>query len=318
MLIVCPSCTTTYQVKPASLGASGRSVRCARCRAVWFAAPVLDVPAGAGAEPGAKAPQGSAEAPGFWRPAEDWDASSPWGEARAGAAATPPGSSAEDASDPVASGDDTSAPGKTPGPAGAIAMVDAPSLVPTASEEARGPEEGSDHRAAEAAGHEDFTARRLRLRAKRWQARRSGRLAVVIAGLLAVEAGLIAWRTEVAALLPQTASLFAAVGLPVNVRGLVFEAVESVKEVQDGGTILVVKGTIANRVRKALEVPRLRFALRAEDGHEIYAWTALPRREVLNPGETLPFGSRLASPPPEGHDVVVRFFNRRDTPATVR
>ena len=37
MLIVCPNCGTSYQIAPASLG-SGRSVRCMRCRNVWFAA----------------------------------------------------------------------------------------------------------------------------------------------------------------------------------------------------------------------------------------------------------------------------------------
>jgi hypothetical protein len=59
-------------------------------------------------------------------------------------------------------------------------------------------------------------------------------------------------------------------------------------------------------------VPRLRFAVRDEAGHEVYAWTALPNRGALGPGETLPFRSRLALPPPEAHDVLVRFFNRRD------
>jgi hypothetical protein len=33
---------------------------------------------------------------------------------------------------------------------------------------------------------------------------------------------------------------------------------------------------------------------------------------VLAPGETLPFRSRLASPPRDGNQVMVRFFNRRD------
>src|SRR4051812_42065540 len=37
MLIVCPNCATSYQVEPHSLGQDGRSVRCARCRNVWFA-----------------------------------------------------------------------------------------------------------------------------------------------------------------------------------------------------------------------------------------------------------------------------------------
>ena len=38
MLIVCPNCATSYQVEPSSLGATGRSVRCVRCKKVWFAA----------------------------------------------------------------------------------------------------------------------------------------------------------------------------------------------------------------------------------------------------------------------------------------
>src|SRR5262245_64108878 len=37
MLIVCPSCTTAYRIELSTLGAGGRSVRCARCRNVWFA-----------------------------------------------------------------------------------------------------------------------------------------------------------------------------------------------------------------------------------------------------------------------------------------
>ncbi len=37
MLIVCPSCATSYDVEPASLGANGRQVRCVRCRTVWRA-----------------------------------------------------------------------------------------------------------------------------------------------------------------------------------------------------------------------------------------------------------------------------------------
>src|SRR5690348_9186437 len=37
MLIVCPSCATSYQIDAASVGAQGRMVRCARCRATWFA-----------------------------------------------------------------------------------------------------------------------------------------------------------------------------------------------------------------------------------------------------------------------------------------
>src|SRR5436190_21264924 len=38
MLIACPDCATSYQIEPASLGRTGRPVRCNRCRHVWFVA----------------------------------------------------------------------------------------------------------------------------------------------------------------------------------------------------------------------------------------------------------------------------------------
>ena len=37
MLIVCPSCATAYMIDPAAIGPAGRTVRCARCKATWFA-----------------------------------------------------------------------------------------------------------------------------------------------------------------------------------------------------------------------------------------------------------------------------------------
>ena len=39
MHIVCPHCTTSYAINPATLGEAGRTVRCSRCREVWLARP---------------------------------------------------------------------------------------------------------------------------------------------------------------------------------------------------------------------------------------------------------------------------------------
>ena len=46
---------TSYQVDASSIGASGRSVRCSRCRTVWVAARPADVPALHASEPVAQA-----------------------------------------------------------------------------------------------------------------------------------------------------------------------------------------------------------------------------------------------------------------------
>jgi hypothetical protein len=73
-----------------------------------------------------------------------------------------------------------------------------------------------------------------------------------------------------------------------------------------------------NVTNRTVEVPRLRFALRSRAGHEVYAWTTVTGRSTLGPGESAAFRTRLASPPSEGRDVVVRFFNRRDLLAGMR
>ena len=80
----------------------------------------------------------------------------------------------------------------------------------------------------------------------------------------------------------------------------------------------IIEGTVANVTNKTVEVPRLRFAIRNRAGLEIYAWTSVTGRSILAPGETAAFRTRLASPPSEGRDVVVRFFNRRDFLAGMR
>src|ERR1043165_3871420 len=51
MQIVCPNCQTSYEVAAGSLGDAGRSVRCVRCRKIWFAAADSepDAPAGVSA-----------------------------------------------------------------------------------------------------------------------------------------------------------------------------------------------------------------------------------------------------------------------------
>src|SRR5260370_16226990 len=39
MHIICPHCTTSYAIDPATLGTAGRTVRCSRCKEVWLARP---------------------------------------------------------------------------------------------------------------------------------------------------------------------------------------------------------------------------------------------------------------------------------------
>ena len=55
--------------------------------------------------------------------------------------------------------------------------------------------------------------------------------------------------------------------------------------------------------------------VRDAQGAEVYAWNAVLDQSVLKPGERAWFKSRLASPPPEGRNIDIRFFNKRDLAA---
>jgi hypothetical protein len=137
-------------------------------------------------------------------------------------------------------------------------------------------------------------------------------LSTVCAAMGALVLALMIWRVDVVRLLPQTATFYKMVGLDVNLRGIVFKDVKITTETVEGKPVLVIEGAIVGEARKPVEVPRLRFSVRDAQGAEIYAWNAVLEQPVLKPGERAWFKSRLASPPPEGRNIDVRFFSRRD------
>ncbi len=343
MQLLCPKCATSYQLDPATIGTTGRSVRCARCKNVWFAQASELQPApfdvareeaafreefGARAAPSAT-PAGSA------RPASVADLPAE------GTGAEPPAESAAPPALPATG--NASPPGMTtpagtddgpPAPAGptpessdpaapALSEIKTPAVEapPLADQAANAAASDPATIASEPEDIESVAARRMPASAAAPRRRimtLKSRLPAGILVLVAVCATIIGWRKDIVRHMPQMASLYAAIGLPVNVRGLVFTDIRIANDTQDGVPVLTVEGAIANVVPTAVEVPRLRFALRNAAGVEVYSWTAMPAQTVLGPGETLPLRTRLASPPGDVHDVQVRFFNRRDAAAGPR
>jgi predicted Zn finger-like uncharacterized protein len=157
--------------------------------------------------------------------------------------------------------------------------------------------------------------------ARRAAARKSrlhSRLVAATIVLAALVVGALGSRASIVRAVPDLAGFYAAIGLPVNLRGLEFRNVRTMKEVHDGIPVLIIEGEIANVTRGTADVPRLRFAVSNADEKELYAWTSLLPRPTLSSGESVTFRSRLASPPAEGDRVVVRFLNRLDLSANGR
>ena len=186
-------------------------------------------------------------------------------------------------------------------------IEDAPPLVPP-MEHGAPDDDAAEHESDDV---ETYAARRRRMRSRRKQAKRSSRWTAVILVLFAVNVAVIGGRSEVVRYLPQTASLFAAIGLPVNLQNLKFENVRIMPS-GAGGEGLTVEGTIVSTADKPVTVPHLRFAVRNAAAQEIYTWSAAPSRSLLDAGAKLDFRSELASPPANAKDVLVRFMTARD------
>jgi len=309
MLIVCPTCATSYDVELASLEPDGRQVRCLRCRTVWRAAPSRAVKLLAAAE--AIAPEPEREQAGATAFAEE-PALQP-ADAQIADDVTWAAPDELPAAEPAAA--EVDAPG-------AAVEVEAPSIAPVDLDDGRPPVDVEAGAAADAEPLEDIETYAARHRKRRF-GRPSWRwplnnLQSGILALLIVDAILVGWRNDFVRILPQTASFYAMLGLPVNLRGLALDSVATTTEQHEGVPILVVEGSVVNNTRKIVDVPRLKFVVRNSANEEIYSWTAVAPRANLPPGEAVAFRSRLASPPPDGRDVLVRFVTRHDIIAGTR
>jgi hypothetical protein len=296
----------------------------------------------AAASPAADTAEPGAPPPGADAAAADAGPAAEAGAAEAGQVAD--AAIADVVTDPAAGGgtdsepapddpaDTTKAPAENEGVAPAAepaSPADGPTTATAAGEPAPGLAGGTPEQpeivppaAASPVDIESVAARRLAARRRvkppprPWWRGRGAAAAIVAFAFLDI--GLIIGRADIVRVLPQTASLYEAIGLPVNLRDLAFEGVRTTQEVHDGVQILVVEGTIRAIGRHDIDVPRLRFSIAAANGHEIYAWTAVPTRTTLAPGETMPFRTRLASPPEQGRTIRIRFFHRLDRTSGLR
>jgi predicted Zn finger-like uncharacterized protein len=274
MHIICPHCTTSYAIDLATLGASGRTVRCSRCKEVWLARPEEAI-AMAAAAPATAAAGGGDDAASEWERMANEDAGA-------------------EPDTPVVDSPSISADWPVDGASGA----DWPAAA--------------QHDADEAGAGRPPRLSRLRHFLKPPSLFQAPGLSTACAAMGALALALVIWRADVVRLLPQTATFYRMVGLEVNLRGLSFKDVKISNETVDGKPVLVIEGVITGETHKAVELPRLRFSVRDAQGAEIYAWNAVLEQAVLKPGEKAWFKSRLASPPPEGRNIDVRFFSKKD------
>lgn len=300
MLLVCPNCASRYEIDDDRIGPAGRSVRCASCRTVFYAAP--DVPV---------------EAPQYENAVSDADDFAAFAAADAPAVGDFTEApredafvSAQDAVDAAMAFDDTADDGaETPG--------DEPSSSPQDVSVYDRDDTNLRSSAPVIAAHTTRPSRK-KIRKAHYNGLKVAagwvwRLIpapVVVALVVTFGLGtVVIAREQIVRAVPQAASLYALAGMPVNLRGLEFFNVSSTIEEDGAARMLIVSGDVANATKGLVEVSRVAFTIRSAAGDMLYTWTIPAPRPALAPGESVSFSARLASPPADGRHVLVTFAN---------
>jgi predicted Zn finger-like uncharacterized protein len=249
MVIVCPSCASEYIIDPTRLGADGRTVRCASCRATWFVAAAPE-----------QATDTSADA-----------------------------TFAADFSEPASGEGEQQAYG---------AGEARPDHLEDAAQKA-----AADARKQRNMSVAALASARLPRRAA---------VAFVTLACFALPFLVVGSRARVVEALPETAKLYAGVGLPVNLRGLEFRGMKSELVAVGTDIALVVEGQVANITGRDAAVPPIEISVRGAEGQMLYTWTTDPPRAILGPNESAGFRARLAAPPDGARHVLVHFAARGD------
>ena len=130
----------------------------------------------------------------------------------------------------------------------------------------------------------------------------------LIAMILLIGYAAVRYREEITLLWPQSAGVYSSLGMKVNARGLDFDKVDYHRESEDGQVVLAVTGRIVNNGSRELPVPQsVRVTLSDAANHELYHWNFPPSAQTLKPGQSVPFITRLSSPPVAARHLEVRF-----------
>ena len=133
-------------------------------------------------------------------------------------------------------------------------------------------------------------------------------LGVVALGVLATAGGAAAvFREQVAGMVPGSAAVFAAIGLPVNDLGLSFEGVTWKPTFLAGRPVMAVTGAIRNTTKKAVEAPGVRVSLVDKAKAELVAYELTVTNARVPPGGLRYFAWNLPDPPAGVEKLEIAF-----------
>jgi hypothetical protein len=113
------------------------------------------------------------------------------------------------------------------------------------------------------------------------------------------------YRYEIIRTWRPAATIYAMLGLDVNVRGLVFTITnEEVPLVQND---VVIRGQIVNISAEEQPIPKVHGLLLDENKKPVHQWTFPVEAQTVAPGGKVSFLTRVQDPPPTARSVELRF-----------
>jgi predicted Zn finger-like uncharacterized protein len=131
-----------------------------------------------------------------------------------------------------------------------------------------------------------------------------GSAAVIVLSLVAAA---VVFREQVVQSWPQTASVYAAIGLAVNPTGLVIEQVRAEPSLEEGHATLVVTGAIRNVTGHDVLAQPLRISLFNAQGKRVAGQIDSLSNPRVPPGETRRFRTSIFDPPFSAANLQVDF-----------
>lgn len=307
-LIICPACRTQYQVGIDDIGPDGRNVRCTQCKESWFvtlSAAQAPIPA----DPDLLALQDNLEAaPAAVASSEVPSAAETSTEQPAqphqhSADAHPAAASAPDLFDEPAP--DRAARYAENGAMPRSALPDGFGAASAASS-ANAAITAPASRGADVMMRDLADAKRLARR------RRTIALIWLIPLLLVIVAAILAYiyRQPIVNRIPQTATLYGALNIPVKETGLLIDPPIARTAVIEGQAIITIEGHVRNISRHTQSIPLIEMTLHDGAGQTLTQWFVEPARATLDPNDRLAFRTEYTDPPGEVVGLRYRFVNR--------
>lgn len=344
MIVSCPNCSTRYVLDATVLRPPGRHVRCARCQTTWFQEPALDLGAEAMIPETAREPvsdksrmlpapprigaQAEREVPdmGGYRDrqrdlARDLDRDLPRETGRDG--------HRDPLRDPPqrdvvreALGHDSNY-GSQP-----VTREISRDVVRDMGRELDRRDHSQDRRfepapvirsgdiAFDEPVRSDPSTERRRVSddRRRGEERKKGGMSGLLIGggmFLSLLAGVAfvadSMHAQIVEVFPGTRGIFSMLGYAPAQRGLDFANITHGKEIENGVTVLAIRGQIVNVTDHEVAVPKMRVTVSDSEKQKLYQWTVPPEQTKIGPKSKIPLSIRLESPPPEAWYLDIRF-----------